>query len=104
MNVRYESKDISALFEIVQLENEVFDAATQPPVDMLPVLKYVPARWAPWKSLMKQIRSLHRTLFFDLLKECENRVAQGGESEQEAFIDMVVRRQMEFGLDREMTA
>jgi hypothetical protein len=69
---------------------------------MLPFLKYIPGRWAPWKSLCREVRRLQRELYFGLLEECEQRVASSSHDGQEAFMDEVVRRQAELGLTREM--
>ncbi|EIN04045.1 cytochrome P450 [Punctularia strigosozonata HHB-11173 SS5] len=99
----YESEEISSLFDVVQLTSELFDPGAHPPVDMIPVLKLVPERWAAWKSLVKRLRHLQRALYLRLVKHCENRVANGEGSEQEPFIDRVIRKEGEYGLTREMT-
>jgi hypothetical protein len=71
----------------------------QPPVDFLPILKYVPERWAPWKTLCKEVRKAQRTLYFGLLAECEERVKRG--EENGSYMEEVVKRQEEFGMTRE---
>ena len=71
----------------------------QPPVDLLPILKYVPERWASWKTLCKDVRKAQRTLYFGLLTECEERVKRG--EENGSYIEQVVMRQKEFGMNRE---
>jgi hypothetical protein len=99
---RYETKETTAFFHVQHLWGHVLEPGAHPPVDMLPFLKYIPERWAPWKSLCREVRRLQRELYFGLLEECEQRVASVSHGGQEAFMDGVVRRQAELGLTREM--
>jgi hypothetical protein len=48
-----------------------------PPVDFLPFLKYLPPLLAPWKTKCENTRRLQRKLYFGLLRDTEERVAQG---------------------------
>lgn len=43
-------------------------------MDILPILAMVPERWAPWKTLCREVRRLQRKLYFGLLEECEKRL------------------------------
>lgn len=70
-----------------------------PPVDLLTFLKYVPERWAPWKTLCKDVRRLQRELYFGLLTEMEERLKKG--QENGCFMEEIASRQQEFGLSRE---
>ncbi|EIN04046.1 cytochrome P450 [Punctularia strigosozonata HHB-11173 SS5] len=101
---RYESDDLSVLFDVVDLVGELLDPGAHPPVDMFPILKYVPERWARWKTMVKRLRSMQRALYFRLLQQSEDRVTNSEASEDEPFIDKVVRRQADYGLNRERTA
>jgi hypothetical protein len=51
-----------------------------PPVELLPFLKYIPAPLAPWKTRCANVRRLQRKLYFGLLRETEERLAQGREN------------------------
>ena len=51
-----------------------------PPVDFLPFLKYIPPLLASWKARCESIRQMQHKLYFGLLKEVEERVAQGYEN------------------------
>lgn len=82
---------------------EILEPGAQPPVDLLPFLKYVPERFASWKSLVRETRRRQRELYFGLLEECEARISSGTHDGQEAFMDEVVKRQEQLGLTREMT-
>lgn len=78
------------------------EPGAHPPVDLLPFLRYVPERFAAWKSLCRETRRLQRALYFGLLDECVERARSGRHGGQEAFMDEVARRQDELGLTREM--
>jgi hypothetical protein len=99
---RYETKETKAVFHLLQRWEHLIDGAAHPPVDLLPILKYVPERWASWKSLCKEVRSLQSELYFGLLSECEERVAKSQSQTQLAFMDEVVERQKELGLGRDI--
>ncbi|KAJ7729426.1 cytochrome P450 [Mycena olivaceomarginata] len=43
----------------------VLEPGATPPVDMIPILKYVPERWAKWKRDCAKTRKLQRDLYFD---------------------------------------
>lgn len=93
---RYESYEPTAFFHVQHLWESALAPGAQPTVDLLPILKYVPERWAPWKTLCKQVRKAQRDLYFGLLAECEERGEENG-----SYMEEVVRRQKEFGMNRE---
>lgn len=99
---RYETKETAAFFHVQHMYETILEPGATPPLDLLPFLKYVPERWASWKTLAREVRKEHHALYFGLLGECEARVASGRSDGQEAFMDEVVRRRTEFGLTREM--
>jgi hypothetical protein len=70
-----------------------------PPIDLLTFLKHVPERWAPWKTLCKEVRRLQRELYFGLLTEMEGRLEKG--QENGCYMEEIASRQKEFGLTRE---
>jgi hypothetical protein len=51
-----------------------------PPVDFFPFLKYFPTPLASWKTYCEKTRRLQRKLYFGLLSETEERMAQGHEN------------------------
>ncbi|PPQ89366.1 LOW QUALITY PROTEIN: hypothetical protein CVT25_002008, partial [Psilocybe cyanescens] len=71
-------------------------------VDLIPILMYVPERWAPWKRLWRKTRKLQRALYFSLLEHAEQRINSGNRSNN--FIKNILDPQSELGLNREMTA
>ncbi|KAJ6451900.1 cytochrome P450 [Mycena sanguinolenta] len=72
-----------------------------PPIDMIPILKYVPERWAKWKRDCAKVHKMHRDLYFGLLDETKERLRRG--EENGSYMEEILTRQQEFGMDRELT-
>jgi hypothetical protein len=98
---RYDTSEITALYKYMHEWERLLQPGATPPVDMIPILKSIPERWAKWKRDCRRVRNLQRELYFGLLDETKKRV-QAGE-ENGSYMEEVLARQEEFGLDREMT-
>ena len=99
---RYESTHLDAFFEMLDEWFSIAEPGAQPPVDFIPILRFVPERWAPWKALCRRVRSIQREFYFGLLAECEDRLAKG--EENGCYMEDLLRRQDEYGLNRETSA
>ncbi|KAH9476424.1 Cytochrome P450 monooxygenase, partial [Psilocybe cubensis] len=98
---RHDSPDAKLFVEYIrQLTRTVSPEAA--PVDLVPLLKYIPERWAPWKQLWRETRNLQRQLYFSLLEHTEDRVKSGKRTG--SFIEAALDRQVELGLTRDMVA
>jgi hypothetical protein len=73
---RSDTPEARIFFKAIRLLAKVVTAEA-PPVDLIPVLKYVPERWAPWKVICQEVKTLQRRLYFGLLEETETRLARG---------------------------
>jgi cytochrome P450 len=69
-------------------------------MDLIPILKKVPERFAPWKTLCAHTRKLQRDLYFGLLAETEQRIAN--HQENNCFMEQILARQEEFGMSHEL--
>lgn len=69
-------------------------------MDLIPILKRIPERFAPWKAQARHVRDLQRKLYFGLLDECEKRVASGNENG--CFMEEVLAKREELELDHEL--
>ncbi|KAJ8078278.1 hypothetical protein PM082_000484 [Marasmius tenuissimus] len=97
---RYETPETTAFF-IAQHEWELLlEPGATPPLDLLPFLQKVPERWAKWKRDVRQCRKHQRDLYFGLLDETKERMDKG--EDNGSYMEEVIRRQEEFGMDREM--
>jgi len=97
---RYETKEVTDFFHAQHKWEEVLEPGAHPPMDLIPILKKVPESLAPWKSLCKLTRKLQRDLYFGLLAETEQRIAN--HQENNCFMEQILARQEEFGMNREL--
>lgn len=72
------------------------ELGTLPPVDLFPILTFVPDRWAQWKKTVQQIRKRHETLFGQLLLDVENRLTSG--QTRGAFMESAIINSEKWGL------
>ena len=95
------TKEVTEFFVCEALVEKLIEPGAQPPVDLIPLLKYVP-EWmgASWKGLCRDIRRLQRGLNFGLLSEMEERNARGDYNG--SCMEVISGRAKEWGLDREM--
>jgi hypothetical protein len=95
---RFETQDICDIFEALHLWESVLATGRThssrpvlyispciltgalPPIDFLPFLKYMPTPLASWKTLCDKTRHSQRKVFFRLLHETEQHIAQGHEN------------------------
>ncbi|KAF9024651.1 cytochrome P450 [Hymenopellis radicata] len=66
---RFESEHASMFFEYDERWDAYLAPGASPPVDMFPILKYLPEFLAPWKKEARALRRLQRHLFFTALEE-----------------------------------
>jgi len=77
---RYETPQTTAFFKAQHEWMLVLEPGATPPVDMIPILKYVPERWAKWKRDCAKTRKLQRDLYFGLLGETGEGLREGEEN------------------------
>jgi hypothetical protein len=97
---RSESRDLATVFELADILVRLVMPDQLPPLDLLPALRHVPARWAPWKRIVRDLRARKMAFYGELLQQCRDRIA--GAPGVDAFMDEVVRRQAELGLTDDM--
>lgn len=72
-----------------------------PPIDIFPILKYIPERWAPWKGLCRRLLLNHKTYFSNLIDRCLTRLANG--KRNGSYIESLLEEGSEYDFDREET-
>ncbi|KAF7336322.1 putative cytochrome P450 [Mycena venus] len=97
---RYDAPEITTFFNTLHQWNGLLELGATPPVDIIPILKFVPERWAKWKRDCKRVRRLQRTLFFGLLEETKERLRVG--EVNGCYMEEVLARKVELGMDDEM--
>ncbi|KAG7098107.1 hypothetical protein E1B28_000079 [Marasmius oreades] len=98
---RYETPETTAFFRAQHEWELLLEPGATPPLDLLPFLQKVPESWAKWKTDAKQCRKHQRDLYFGLLDETKARMEKG--EENGCYMEEVIKRAKEFGMDREMT-
>ncbi|KAJ6568936.1 cytochrome P450 [Mycena capillaripes] len=99
---RYDAPEITHFFDVMRQWNLLIEAGAAPPVDILPLLKFVPERWAKWKRDCNRISGLQRAQYFGLLEQTRERVRLGDENG--SYMEEVLMRKDELGMDDETTA
>ncbi|KAJ7746427.1 cytochrome P450 [Mycena maculata] len=97
---RYETPETVAFYDYECQFEHILEPGATPPVDMLPIFNLVPERWAKWKRDCRRVRNLQRAVYFGLLDETGGRLRSG--SANGSYLEEVLGRQEEFGMDREM--
>ncbi|EIN08308.1 cytochrome P450, partial [Punctularia strigosozonata HHB-11173 SS5] len=101
---KIDSQDVAMVFEIAEAETQVYTPGKHAPVDLLPILKYVPERWAPWKGICRDLRELQMSFYTRLTNECKERMYSSQQVDTLCFMDAVVKRQQELELTDDMAA
>jgi len=99
---RYDTQEMKDFFKILHEFNALFVPGAAPPVDAIPILQYVPERWAKWKRQCKRIRNMQRKQYFSMLKETKDRIRRG--EGHGSYMEEVVGRQDELGMNDEMSS
>ncbi|TCD69127.1 hypothetical protein EIP91_008603 [Steccherinum ochraceum] len=81
---RHESPLVQTFFKLEEEWEDLLAPGHQPPVDMLPFLRYIPERWAPWKA------------------SCESRMQR--EAHNGSFIEHLLQEREKYGLTRKEVA
>ncbi|KAJ7640278.1 cytochrome P450 [Mycena polygramma] len=99
---QYETPEITQWFHLEGEWSRLLEAGATPPVDLFPILKLIPERWAKWRRDCLKVRGLQQALYFGLLDETTERLRKG--EENGCYMEEVLAKQAEFGMSREMTA
>ncbi|KII83911.1 hypothetical protein PLICRDRAFT_118622 [Plicaturopsis crispa FD-325 SS-3] len=95
---RVESKDVKAFLHVQPQFLHALEFGTMPPVDLFPILTYVPERFAHWKRVVKTVKALHEEMYEDLLSTVERRLEKGQAAN--VFMEDAVIKAQEWGLTR----
>jgi len=93
------SSDVVDFFGVQHRWEHLMEPGAYAPVDLIPILKFVPERWASWKTEVKIVRHLQHKLYFGLLEQVEERMKEG--MLNGCWMGTVIEKASVFGLDRE---
>lgn len=90
------SPDVHDFLDVNHRFMAALDILAAPPVDVFPVLKYVPRRFAGWKREAEEIHLLQESLYMRLLQKVKARLARG--EGNNCFLEQAILNQDEWGL------
>ncbi|ETW76168.1 cytochrome P450 monooxygenase 34, partial [Heterobasidion irregulare TC 32-1] len=73
----YTSPSVVDFFDVEEKWISLLEPGSHTPVDLLPIFKLVPERWADWKRICREVRSLQVRVYDRITAVCERRVSQG---------------------------
>ncbi|KAG8896943.1 hypothetical protein FRB99_008554 [Tulasnella sp. 403] len=97
---RFQTPATTDFFHVQHLWEHALEPGAHPPVDLIPSLQHVPEKFAAWKRLCTEVRTLQRKLYFGLLDEVEKRTGRG--EANGCWMETVCERAQEWGMDREL--
>lgn len=93
------TKEVVKFYEAQHSFELLAEPGSAPPLDLLPILQYIPERFARWKRLAKKVKGLHQELYFDLLDDVkhkiDNRMTNG------CWMETIIERGPQLGLNRQ---
>ncbi|KAJ7610299.1 cytochrome P450 [Mycena polygramma] len=98
---RLSTKEVVDFFEMHPDYERLLFPGSYAPVDFIPILKYVPARFAPWKADCAKVKKIQHDVYFGLLEEVEERF-KAGKDGNGCFMETVLKKADEWGFTRGM--
>ncbi|TCD71564.1 hypothetical protein EIP91_007311, partial [Steccherinum ochraceum] len=99
---RYADSYVSTFYQVQRDQAYIVGPGSTPPLDIFPILKYVPERWAAWKTMAKSIKKVQRRLWHDLVDVIERRVTE--DRRQGCFMEEMWDNQEHYNFNREKMA
>ncbi|KAJ7805424.1 cytochrome P450 [Mycena olivaceomarginata] len=99
---RYETEEVNEFITTTHDWSALLEPGAVPPIDAIPILKLIPERWAKWKRECKRVSDLQRARYFGLVEETRERMRRN--QHNGSFMEEVLERQVELGMDDEMTS
>ena len=99
---RHDSKLVQQFCNLEHDWEDLIAPGHHPPVDLLPILRYVPERWAKWKGVCREMRVRQDGYYFGLLDSCDVRMQK--EKQNGCFMEHILQEKEKFGLTREAVA
>ena len=95
----FDDPKISRLYAVQERYTSILAPGSTPPVDLLPILRYLPGTW---KREAKAVREAQSSLYKSLLDETKERLSAGKSTG--SFMEQVLKDQEKLELDDEHVA
>ncbi|KAF9525600.1 cytochrome P450 [Crepidotus variabilis] len=99
---RFDSKECADFYAMVDKWSELMEPGRHPPIDLLPILKLIPEKFAAWRQEAKVVRQMQHQLYFHML-DCVNDRFKHNQGVG-AFMEDIIQKKDQLGLDRELMA
>ncbi|KAJ7312237.1 cytochrome P450 [Mycena albidolilacea] len=97
---QYETEEVTGFIAVMHEWDALLEPGAVPPIDAIPILNLIPERWEKWKRDCKRVRDLQRARYFGLVEETRERMRRNRHNG--SFMEDVLERQAELGMDDEM--
>ena len=96
--------NVQRLYHVQDQFTAILETGATPPVDVFPLLKYLPTALAPWRQWALKIRQEQRELYLGLLQSVKDRRARG--IKRNCFMDQILEESFKekYSLDDEHIA
>ncbi|KAJ7810305.1 cytochrome P450 [Mycena olivaceomarginata] len=71
---RHDSPLVTIVHRMMHKWSSLAEPASQPPLDLIPLLRYVPSRWAPWKVAAHRLHSIQQNIYNAIIRVCDSRL------------------------------
>lgn len=95
---RIETPSAKAISAVIVRWDEFLGPGATPPVDIFPILQWIPERFAPWIKEAREIRRLQTAMYSELMDECQQRTDAG---DGNFFMADVIRDQQTHGMTKD---
>ena len=99
---RYENSMISRFIAFTHDFDEFLAPGAHPPIDIIPILQYIPERWAPWKAISRDLKERQQSCYYELYDRCKRRMEMGRGNG--CFLEGVISEQESLGLTKGLVA
>ncbi|KAF9032813.1 cytochrome P450 [Hymenopellis radicata] len=102
---RYDAADVKKYFETFGEVSRIMSPGSYPPIDLIPVLKYLPEWLAPWHSATRAVKKERDMLHAKMRGSAEKRAVNGATHEvSRCFLDEVLQPDENTQLDRDLSS
>ena len=96
---RYSDSYASRFFAVQRDYEHIAGPGATPPLDMFPILKYIPERWASWKTVARNVRDTHQQLWGEMVDAVVARINSG--NRRGTFMEDIWDKREKLDFDRE---
>jgi hypothetical protein len=94
----WESKEVQDIYQVMQAWSRIMETGNTPPVDIFPVLKYLPNFISPWRPRALKLSNMMFTSYHGLVQEVRDRRAKG--IKRDSLMDKILDDQEAPGFDK----